>query len=68
MLLTVAALSKNEGLVAAVGVAALVTLRARADLRRAALVWLPVLAGAPGRCWPDFWTPSRTSPTAARVA
>ncbi|MFI6779673.1 hypothetical protein [Micromonospora sp. NPDC050276] len=45
LLLTVAALTKNEGLVAAAGVALLVTLRARADLRRAALVWLPVLAG-----------------------
>ncbi|WP_422738242.1 hypothetical protein ACN263_02660 [Micromonospora sp. WMMD729] len=45
LLLSVAALTKNEGLVAAAGVALLVTLRARADLRRAALVWLPVLAG-----------------------
>ncbi|WCN82252.1 hypothetical protein [Micromonospora sp. LH3U1] len=45
LLLTVAALTKNEGLVAAVGVALLVTLRGRADLRRAGLVWLPVLAG-----------------------
>ncbi|MDG4807811.1 hypothetical protein O7634_13735 [Micromonospora sp. WMMD1120] len=45
LLLTVAALTKNEGLVAAVGVAALVTVRARADLRRAALAWVPVLAG-----------------------
>ncbi|MFE9191495.1 hypothetical protein ACFYL6_17970 [Micromonospora sp. NPDC007208] len=45
LLLTVAALSKNEGLIAVVGLALLVTVRARADLRRAALVWLPVLAG-----------------------
>ncbi|MEU7849760.1 hypothetical protein AB0B74_01135 [Micromonospora parva] len=45
VLLTVAALSKNEGLIAVAGLAVLVTLRARADLRRAALVWLPVLAG-----------------------
>jgi hypothetical protein len=45
LLLSVAALTKNEGLVAVAGVALLVTLRARADLRRAALVWLPVLAG-----------------------
>ncbi|WP_406059690.1 hypothetical protein [Micromonospora sp. NBC_00860] len=45
LLLTVATLSKNEGLIAAVGLALLVTVRARADLRRAALVWLPVLAG-----------------------
>ncbi|MET8360477.1 hypothetical protein [Micromonospora sp. NPDC005171] len=45
LLLTVAALSKNEGLIAVVGLAVLVTVRARADLRRAALVWLPVLAG-----------------------
>ncbi|MBM0275548.1 hypothetical protein [Micromonospora tarensis] len=45
LLLTVSAVSKNEGLVAAVGVAVLVTLRARGEPRRAALVWLPVLAG-----------------------
>ncbi|MEU1587141.1 hypothetical protein [Micromonospora sp. NPDC005710] len=45
LLLTVATLSKNEGLIAAVGLALLVTVRARADLRRAALVWLPVLIG-----------------------
>ncbi|WP_030486633.1 hypothetical protein [Micromonospora chokoriensis] len=45
LLLTVAALTKNEGLVAAVGVALLVTLRCRAEWRRAGLVWLPVLAG-----------------------
>ncbi|MET8090979.1 hypothetical protein [Micromonospora sp. NPDC005220] len=45
LLLTVAALTKNEGLIAAAGLAVLVTVRARADLRRAALVWLPVLAG-----------------------
>ncbi|MGC4865101.1 hypothetical protein ACLQ3B_06675 [Micromonospora sp. DT53] len=45
LLLTVAALTKNEGLIAAAGLALLVTVRARADLRRAALVWLPVLAG-----------------------
>ncbi|WP_143728525.1 hypothetical protein [Micromonospora cremea] len=45
LLLTVAALTKNEGLVATAGVAVLVSLRARTDLRRAGLVWLPVLAG-----------------------
>ncbi|MEU4551020.1 hypothetical protein [Micromonospora violae] len=45
LLLTVAALSKNEGLIAVAGLAVLVTVRGRADLRRAALVWLPVLAG-----------------------
>ncbi|MGS2614173.1 hypothetical protein ACVCAH_06535 [Micromonospora sp. LZ34] len=45
LLLTVAALTKNEGLVVAGAVAVLVTVRARAQLRRAWLVWLPVLAG-----------------------
>ncbi|MEU8253971.1 hypothetical protein AB0C06_06850 [Micromonospora inaquosa] len=45
LLLTVAALSKNEGLIAVAGLTVLVTVRAGADLRRAALVWLPVLAG-----------------------
>ncbi|PWU52201.1 hypothetical protein DLJ47_19470 [Micromonospora sp. S4605] len=45
LLLTVAALAKNEGLVVAGGVAVLATVRARAQLRRAGLVWLPALAG-----------------------
>jgi hypothetical protein len=42
---TVAALSKNEGYVAAFIVAALATLRERRSLRRGWAVWLPVLAG-----------------------
>jgi dolichol-phosphate hexosyltransferase len=46
LLLSVAALTKNEGLVAVVVVAALVLVRERRHLRRALLVAVPVLAGA----------------------
>lgn len=45
VLLTVAALTKNEGLVAAAIVAVVFTVRARRHLRRALLVWLPVAVG-----------------------
>lgn len=45
LLATVAALTKNEGMVAAVIVAVLFTVRARHRLRRAAWMWLPVAAG-----------------------
>jgi hypothetical protein len=45
VLLTVAVLSKNEGLVAGGILAALVTIRERRDLGRAWLVWLPVGSG-----------------------
>jgi len=45
LLATVAALTKNEGLVAAGMVAVLFTVRARHHLHRAAWMWLPVAAG-----------------------
>jgi hypothetical protein len=48
LLLAVAALTKNEGLVAASIVALLVTIRERRNLRRAWLVWAPA---ALGLCW-----------------
>lgn len=46
LLLTVAALTKNEALVPVILVAALVTLRGRRQARRVWPVWLPVVAGA----------------------
>ncbi len=45
VLLAVAALTKNEGLVAAVIVAVVFTVRSRHRLRRALWVWIPVAAG-----------------------
>jgi hypothetical protein len=45
VLLSVAALTKNEGLVGVGIVALLFTVRARAELRRAAWVWVPVAVG-----------------------
>lgn len=45
VLMAVAALTKNEGLVATVIVAVVFTVRARRHLRRAAWIWVPVLAG-----------------------
>jgi hypothetical protein len=45
LLLAVAALTKNEGLVAAGTLAVLVTIRERRGLRRAWPVWLPVTTG-----------------------
>jgi hypothetical protein len=45
VLMTVAALTKNEGLVMAGILAAAVTLRELRNLRRAWLVWLPIAAG-----------------------
>ena len=45
LLLAVAAVTKNEGLVAAAIVAVLVTVRLRRRLLRAAWVWVPVIAG-----------------------
>jgi hypothetical protein len=45
LLLAVAALTKNEGFVAAGALAVFVTLRERRNLRRAWCVWLPVAAG-----------------------
>ncbi|MCU1656296.1 MAG: hypothetical protein JWO57_952 [Pseudonocardiales bacterium] len=45
LLMSLAALTKNEALVMVVVLAAMVTLRERRNLRRAALVWLPVAVG-----------------------
>ena len=45
VLMVVAAVTKNEGLVAVAMVAVLFTIRARHQLRRAAWVWVPVAAG-----------------------
>ncbi|SCG58017.1 hypothetical protein GA0070609_3394 [Micromonospora echinaurantiaca] len=45
LLLTVAVLTKNEGMVTGSLLALLVVIRSRRELHRAWLVWLPVLAG-----------------------
>jgi hypothetical protein len=45
LLLSAAALTKNEGFLMAVGLAAVATVRARRDLRRAWALWLPVGLG-----------------------
>jgi hypothetical protein len=46
VLMAVAVLSKNEGFVMAVVLAAIVTVRERRDLVRTVLVWIPVAVGA----------------------
>jgi hypothetical protein len=48
ILLSVAALGKNEGFIAIVILALVVSIKQRRELRRAAMIWIPVAAGL---CW-----------------